>query len=47
MFLGCSEISISVIVKHEQHIGIIMVFCPPRTPLVAASVCPYKRRKSY
>ena len=26
MFLGCSEISISVIVKHEQRIGIIMVF---------------------
>ena len=23
MFVGCSEISISVIVKHVQHIGII------------------------
>ena len=25
--VGCSEISISVIVKHVQHIGIIRVFC--------------------
>ena len=47
MFVGCSEISISVIVKHEQHIRIITVFCLPRTPVVAASVYPYKRRKSY
>ena len=27
MFLGCSEISICVTVKHEQHIGIIRAFC--------------------
>ena len=26
MFAGCSEISISVIVKHVQHIGIIRTF---------------------
>ena len=29
MFVGCSEISISVIVKHVQHVGIIRVFCLP------------------
>ena len=29
MFVVCSEISISVIVKHVQHIGIIRVFCLP------------------
>ena len=29
MFVACSEISISVIVKHVQHIGIIRVFCLP------------------
>ena len=27
MFVCCSEISISVIVKYTQQIGIIMVFC--------------------
>ena len=27
MFVGCSEISISVIVKHVQNIGIIRAFC--------------------
>ena len=26
MLVGCSEISISVIVKHVQHVGIIRVF---------------------
>ena len=30
MFVGCSENSISVIVKHTQHIGIIEAFCLPR-----------------
>ena len=30
MFVGCSENSISVIVKHVQHIGIIGAFCLPR-----------------
>ena len=29
MFVGCSEIIISVIVKHGQHIGIIRAFCLP------------------
>ena len=29
MFVGCSEISTSVIVKHKQHIGIIRAFCLP------------------
>ena len=29
MFSGCSEISITVIVKHVQHIGIVSAFCPP------------------
>ena len=29
MFVACSEISISVIVKHVQHIGIIRFFCLP------------------
>ena len=27
MFVGCSEISINVIVKHKQHVGIIWPFC--------------------
>ena len=26
MFVGCSEVSISVIIKHVQHIGIIRAF---------------------
>ena len=29
MFLDCSGISISITVKHEQHIGIIKAFCLP------------------
>ena len=29
MFVGCSEITVSVIVKHDQHIGIIRTFCVP------------------
>ena len=29
MFAGCSEISISVIVKHVNHIGILRAFCLP------------------
>ena len=28
--VGCSEISISVIVKHVQHVGIIRDFCLAR-----------------
>ena len=27
MFPNCSEITISVIVKHVQHVGIIRAFC--------------------
>ena len=30
MFVGCSEISLSVIVKHIQPIGINIPFCLPR-----------------
>ena len=30
MFVGCSEICNSVIVKHVQHVGIIRAFCLPR-----------------
>ena len=29
MFVGCSEISVSVIVKHMQNTGIIRTFCLP------------------
>ena len=29
MFVDCSEINTSVIVKREQHIGIIRDFCLP------------------
>ena len=29
MFVGCSEISTSVIVKHKQHMEIIRAFCLP------------------
>ena len=29
MFVGCSEISVNVIVKHKQHVGIIWPFCLP------------------
>ena len=29
MFVGCSEINKSVIVRHEQHIGIIRACCVP------------------
>ena len=29
MFVDCSEISIGVVVKHVQHVGIIRAFCLP------------------
>ena len=29
VFLGCSEISKIVHIKHEQHIQVIRVFCLP------------------
>ena len=34
MFLGCCEVSISVIAKHMQNIGIIRAFCLPEGGLV-------------
>ena len=27
MFVGCFEVSVSVNVKHVQHVGIIRAFC--------------------
>ena len=30
MFVDCSGIIISIIVKHERHIGIIKAFCLPK-----------------
>ena len=38
MFVGCSEISISVIVKHVQQIGIVRAFCLPGENLISFSV---------
>ena len=29
MSVGCSEFSISVIVEHVQHVGVIGAFCLP------------------
>ena len=29
MYVGCSEIGVSVLVKHVQHVRIIRVFCLP------------------
>ena len=29
MFVGCSEISVNVFVKHKQHVGIFWPFCLP------------------
>ena len=34
MFVGCSEIRVSVTVKHVQHIRIITAFCMPVGGLV-------------
>ena len=44
MFVGCSEISISVIVKNVQHIGIARAFCPPNLhpPLSKVSLPPHQ-----
>ena len=39
MFVGCSEISISVIVKHGQHTGIIWEFCLPGGLVKFFSAC--------
>ena len=39
MFGGCSEIDVSVIVKHEQHIGINRAFCLPRATYCWVVVC--------
>ena len=38
MFVGCSEISISVIVKYMQDIGIISAFCLPGRDFLSFSV---------
>ena len=38
MLVCCSEISISVIVKYVQHIGIIRAFCLPEGDLLSFSV---------
>ena len=38
MFVGCSEISISVIVKRVQDVGIIRGFCLPGGDLLSFSV---------
>ena len=38
MFAGCSEISINVIVKHAQHVGIISACSLPWADLVGFSV---------
>ena len=38
MFVGCSEISVSVIVKHVQHIGIVRAFFLPGENLISFSV---------
>ena len=38
MFVGCSEISVKVTVKHVQHIGIIRCFCLLRRNLLSFSV---------
>ena len=35
MLLGCSEISVSVVVKHVQHIKIISAFCLPGGDLLS------------
>ena len=38
VFVDCSEISINVIVKHGQHVGIICVCSPPGMGLLRFSV---------
>ena len=38
MFVGCSEISIKVIVKHVQHVGIIWACSQPWVDLSRFSV---------
>ena len=44
MFVGCSEISIGVIVKNVQHVGIARAFCPPNLhpPLSKVSLPPHQ-----
>ena len=37
MFLGCSEISINVIAKHVQHVGIILAYSLPWADLLSFS----------
>ena len=38
MFVGCSEISINVVVKHVQHVGIIWACSQPWVDLSNFSV---------
>ena len=38
MFVGCSEISINVIVKHAQHVGIVSACSLPWADLLSFSV---------
>ena len=38
MFVGCSEISINIIAKHVQHVGIICAFSLPGADLLNFSV---------
>ena len=38
MFAGCSEIGVSVIAKHGQHVGIIRAFCQSWGNLLRFSV---------
>ena len=38
MFVGCSKISISGIVKHVQHFGMVRAFCMPGGDLLSFSV---------
>ena len=39
MFVGCSEISINVIVKHKQHVRITWPFCLPGGLVYFFSAC--------
>ena len=39
MFVGCSEISINVIVKHKQHVRIPWPFCLPGGLVYFFSAC--------
>ena len=38
MFVGCSEISINIAVKHVQHVGVILTCSLPWVDLLSFSV---------